>query len=133
MRAVAILTALLMLLGPLAAAEGGAGSSSSGSDSGSSSAPSSDSNSTSEGPGGNSTSDGSNSTAPPPPEPVRCPMPERKPATEEEVQACKERFCAEHPRERICREERADQEDQAADNASAERGPREWQRWCRGE
>jgi hypothetical protein len=131
MRAVALLAALLMLLSPLAAASDDGGSS--GSDSGSSSGPGpgSDSNSTS-----NSTRDGpgsdSNSTSPPP-EPVRCPMPERKPATEEEVQACKDRYCAEHPRERICREERQEEADDAADNASAERGPREWQRWCRGE
>jgi hypothetical protein len=134
MRALATLTALLMLLSPLAAADGDSGSSSgpSGSDSGSSSA----TNSTSEGPSpdGNSTANSTSpSPPPPPPPPAQCPMPERRPATEEEVQACKERFCDAHPRERACREERQEEADDAADNASAERGPREWSRWCRGE
>lgn len=141
MRAVALVTALLMLLLPLAAAEGGDGSSSSsGSSSGSSPGPSGDSNSTSNstsgGPGGNSTSGSSNSTAPPPPAPAQCPRDASgrpHPTTKDEVQACKDEFCAKNPRVKECREERADEEDQAADNASAERGPREWQRWCRGE
>lgn len=135
MRAAAILAALLMLLSPLAAAGDDGGSS--GSDSGSSSGPEpgSDSNSTGEQPSsGNSTSNStSSSSSPPPPEPAQCPMPERKPATEDEVRACKEQFCERNPRERTCRDEREQDEDAAAENESAERGPREWSRWCRGE
>jgi hypothetical protein len=60
-------------------------------------------------------------------------MPERKPDTEAEAQACKEQYCRENPRERVCVQQRQERQESAADNASAERGPREWQRWCRGE
>jgi hypothetical protein len=133
MRALALLTALLMLLSPLAAANEGDGQGDGGPDDGSGSGGSgsgSGSNSTSGGPApdGNSTGDPDDE-----PSPGECPMPERRPATEEEVRSCKERFCEERPRDPSCRRERDDREREAADNESAERGPREWQRWCRPE
>jgi hypothetical protein len=111
MRGYATLLAILLLLAPLAAASDGSsgdGSSSSSSSSGPS-------------PSGNQT-DG-NSTPPPPPPKPSCPLPDRQPSNESEVQACKERYCSEHPSDVRCQP-----------SPSSRPGRKTgWERWCKDE
>jgi hypothetical protein len=116
MRALALFLSLLLFLTPLAASqeEGSDGSSSS---SGSDPGPSGDD-------GNRSDSNSSSSPAPRPARSDGCPMPEESPDTPEETQACKERFCRNHPDADPCQR----QEPDAADS-----GPSEWRRWCRDE
>lgn len=121
MRALATLTALLVLLAPLTAAQDDGG------DDPDSDSRSSTSTSTGPEPHSNSTGNATgNSTSPAPPPERECP---ENPDTAQEIRACKEQYCERHPRDRSCRIE----EEKAAQNESAERGPREWQRWCREE
>ncbi|HJQ93504.1 MAG TPA: hypothetical protein VJ874_04375 [Candidatus Thermoplasmatota archaeon] len=131
MRALAFLLALLLLLVPLGASQGSEGSGSASSSDSSSSGPRGDTRDGRNETDGNET-DGSDDGAGDPdgssgPGTDGCPMPEEGPDTPEETEACRERFCREHPRAESCRS------DDGAEDDEADRGPSEWRRWCRTE
>lgn len=113
MRALATLLALLLLLGPLAAAQDD-GQDGSGSDTGSSS------HSSSSGPQGDPDEGDEDDPR------KDCPSDEEgrpAPDNETEVEACKERYCRNHSDDERC----------GGDGEGSDDGPRDWQRWCRDE
>lgn len=121
MRAVAVLTALVLLLAPLAGAQGDDSSGSSSSESRSSSSSSSTSSSSGPRPDDreldNRTDDGPEDE---PDDEVQCPS-DRRPATPAESRAC---FCRENADRPVCGGDEAPSDDEAAG---------EWRRWCRDE
>lgn len=132
MRGLTVLTALLVLLAPLAAAQSGSESGSSSSSStgpsgsGSSSSTSgSSSSSTSSGPSGNATAEPEDAHDEDEDD-VACPLPERRPMSEAEKRAC---YCERSDDPRFCASDEAD--DAEAEAADREAG--EWRRWCREE
>ncbi|MHB1261205.1 MAG: hypothetical protein ACYC2H_05760 [Thermoplasmatota archaeon] len=124
MRALALFLSLLLLLSPLASAQDGE-------EDGSRSSSSSSSPSPSRGPEGNETPEDPHD--PPEQDPDQqsagdgCPP--QGPTNPQEVQACRERYCRNHPDDPRCpRAEQGDDEEGQADG-----GPSEWRRWCRDE
>jgi hypothetical protein len=111
MRAVAVLTALVLLLAPLAAAQGDSDPSGSSSSSSSSSSPS-----TGPSDGGSNATDDSEDGA----DEVPCPS-DRRPSTPAEQRAC---FCRENADRPVCGGDEGPSDEEAAG---------EWRRWCRAE
>ena len=123
MRALASLLALLFLLVPLGAAQGGEGGGDPGPGSSSgSSSDEADGNQTSDADGNQTSEDDGSSGSD-----DGCPLPEEGPDTPEETEACRERYCRDNPRAERCRSGEDDE------RRGADRGPSEWRRWCRSE